>query len=176
MNLAGEPVEQLRMCRQLSLTAEVLLRSRTMPRPKCMRQIRFTTTRAASGCVAIGQPAREAKAIARLTGRKRRQAAGRLARDDGAGCVVGAASEEMRRTRRRHLLHHHDLGNVGDQPVLLLAQGFELGERRDVRLMLPREEVRERGGVARDRVEWSRTLPPRSGRRRRPAGRRSGRS
>ena len=28
------------------------------------------------------------------------------------------------------------------------AQALELGERRDVRLMLPGEEVRERGGIA----------------------------
>ena len=76
---------------------------------------------------------------------------GCLARDDVARRVVGAAGEKVRGTRRRHLLHHHDLGNVGNQPVLLLAQGSELGERRDVRLMLPREEVRERVGIVASR-------------------------
>ncbi len=98
---------------------------------------------------AVRQPARQAEPVARLVLREGRQTGGRVARHDLAWRVVPAALEQMRRPRLTHFLHDHDLRHERDERVLLLAKAPEVGTRRDVRLMVPDEEVLECGGVSR---------------------------
>ena len=80
-----QPIEQLGMRRLVVPGCRSPPAVATRPRPKCIFQIRLTTTRAASGLSGLGEPARQSEPVAGLVGWKRRQTRRGVARHHLSG-------------------------------------------------------------------------------------------
>ena len=166
-----QPVEELGVRREFSLAAEVFL-GRHDAAAEVQPPDAIDDDPCGERIAAAGQPARETKPVARLGSRECWQACRRRAGDGIAGCIVGAAIEETCRARRRQLLHHHHLGDIGNQPILLLAQALQVGSRRHVGLILPVEELLASASIVSASAAAFRPPRPPSAGRRTVAGRR----
>ena len=100
--------------------------------------------------LAIGEPAGEAEAIARLVRGERRQAARRLARDDVARRVVGAARQQVRRAAASRISSITMISGTSAMSRFSVARSVCSSPSAEMYGgYCAREEVLERAGIGR---------------------------
>ena len=122
--LPGQPVEHLGILRPRRLAAEIL---GALHQPEAEERLPESVDShpREQRVIGIDKPPREAEAISRLIGRKRRQRGGCVRLDLLSPLVVVAPLEHVGRLRLRQLPHHHDLRRLLGEVVAAPAGGLE---------------------------------------------------
>ena len=140
--LAGEPIEQLGIFGAVALAAEVIDGFHEAAAEEGLPETIHRHARE-QRMARVGQPAREAEAVARLVGGKRRERRGSVGADGGATLIVFAPLENVGGPGLRQFAHHHDVLRLVGEFGLRGARGGERRELGAVGLVVIREVMAE---------------------------------